>query len=139
MKAKKFGNKYVIRIDRGEEIVESIREFCDANDIKLGTVTGIGATNKVTIGILDTNTGKYKSDELTGDYEITSLTGNITTLKGETYLHFHVSLADKDHKAFGGHLNSAMVSATFEGTIEVLDGEIEREMDESVGINLMKL
>ena len=35
MKAKKFNNKYLIRIDKGEEIVETLKEFCEKEDIKI--------------------------------------------------------------------------------------------------------
>ena len=139
MRYKKCGTKFIIRVDQGEEIVATIKQFCETTGIKLGSITGIGATNKATIGLFDVATKQYRSTELTGDYEIAPLLGTISTKNGEPYLHIHVNLCDARHRAVGGHLNAAVVSATFEGIIDVIDGEITREFDERTGLNLLKL
>ncbi len=136
MEYKKFKDKYVIRIDKGEELVEKLKEFCQKEKIKLGIITGIGATNKVTIGLFKTKTKKYHSKELTGDFEITSLVGNISTMDNQIYLHLHINLSDKNYTSFGGHLNSALISGTFEGLIEVINGEVNRKLNPDVGLNL---
>lgn len=139
MKAKKFTNKFIVRIDKGEEIVETLKQFCKNNNIKLGSIVGIGATNKATIGLFNATTKKYLSKELTGDYEIAPLLGNISTMDDKVYLHIHANLCDSKHHSFGGHLNSAVVSATFEAIIEVIDGKINREFNDKIGLNLFKM
>jgi Predicted DNA-binding protein with PD1-like DNA-binding motif len=50
----KFENDYVLRIDRGEEIVEAVKEFAKAEGIKLASLSGIGAVNKAVVGLFDT-------------------------------------------------------------------------------------
>jgi hypothetical protein len=139
MKYKRCGNKVFVRIDLGEEIVETLKQLCTSLGVKLGTIQGIGATNKATIGLMNTKTKKYSSIELTGNHEITCLLGNITMMQKKTYLHLHITLCNEKFQAVGGHLTSAVVSATFEGVIDILKGEISREFDETSGINLMKL
>jgi uncharacterized protein len=139
MKSKQFGNKIVFRVDKGEELVENIKAVCKTHDIKLGTISGIGATDKVTVGLLNTKTQKYQSKEFIGDHEIASCIGNITTLNGETYLHLHVTICNAEHKTFGGHLTSAVISAAFEGFIVIIDGEVAREFNSELGLNLLKL
>ena len=139
MNFKRFGNKVVVRIDRGEEIVGTLKQLCKNLDIKLGTITGIGAVDKATIGLFDVKTKKYHSKELRGDHEIAPLFGNVSMMGGEIYIHLHANLANAEHKSFGGHLNSAFVSATFEGVIDIIDGKIDREFDETVGLNLIKI
>jgi len=139
MKFKKFGNKYIVRIDRREEVVESLTKFCEQNSIKLGSITAIGASNKITIGLFDVKTKKYHSKELTGNYELAPVIGNITTKDGKIYLHLHANVSDSEHRSFGGHLNSAVISGTFEAVIDVIDGELEREFNEEVGLNLLKI
>jgi uncharacterized protein len=138
MQFKKFGNKYLLRIDKGEEIVSTIKQFCTDQDIKLGTISGIGATNQVTVGLFNPATKEYLQKELNQDFEISPLLGNITTMNGETYLHLHINLADQNHHCFGGHLNEAYVSATFEAVIESIEGEVDREKSEEIGLNLLK-
>jgi len=75
MEYRKFDDKYLVRLDKGEDVVESIKTLCRENKIKLGTVCGIGAVNKAVVGLFETGTKRYHSKELTGDMEITSLTG----------------------------------------------------------------
>lgn len=138
MEYKKFGNKYLIRMDKGEEVVETLKKFCQDHNITLGWIKGIGAVSKAKIGLLRIDEKKYYSTELDGAYEITSLLGNVTTMKGEVYLHLHISLFDEDNKTYGGHLNYAIISATGEIFIEAIDGMVDREYSDEVGINLIK-
>lgn len=139
MKFKKFGNKYILRIDKGEEIVETLKAFCIKQQIKLGSISGIGATKNATIGFFETGTKTYHKKDFSQDMEIAPLTGNVTTMNGETYLHLHVNLGDKQHKSWAGHLNRAVISATFEAVINVIDGELDREFSEEIGLNLLKI
>jgi len=71
MKLRKFGNKWVVRIDKGEEIVETLTQLCKKNKIKLGSVSGVGGIERVTVGSFTAKTKEYFSQELIGDYEIT--------------------------------------------------------------------
>lgn len=139
MQYKQFNNKVIVRIDKGEELVESLKTLCKTLDIKLGSIQGIGATDKVTVGLMNTKTQKYQSKEFTGDHEIAPLIGNITRMNGEVYLHLHVTICNVEHKALGGHLSSAVISATFEGIIDIIDGQVNREHNPEVGLNLLKL
>ena len=139
MNYKRFNNKVIIRIDKGEEVVDSLKKICKNLDIKLGSIIGIGSTDKVTIGLLNTKTKKYQSKEFTGDHEITSLVGNITMMNEEVYLHLHITICNIEHKAIGGHLTSAIISATFEGIIDIIEGQITREHNDDVGLNQLKL
>lgn len=139
MKFKKIGNKFFIKIEKGGEIVATLKKFCQEQNIKLGTITGLGATDEITVGLFETKNKEYHSKTFTGDFEIVSFTGNITTLKDDVYLHIHAAFSDAQYNCFGGHLNSAVVSATFEAVIIPVDGRVEREFSDSIGLNLFKL
>ena len=52
--------------------------------------------------------------------EITSLVGNVSQMDGEVYLHIHVNIADENNNVFGGHLTSAVISATGEIIIDII-------------------
>lgn len=138
MEYKKFGNKYVLRMDRGEEIVETLKTFCREENITLGWVKGIGAVNQATVGLFEVASKKYHSTNFEGDYEITSLVGNISTMNNEVYLHLHINLSDIECRTFGGHLNSATIGVTGEIIIESIEGSIDRELSEEIGVNLIK-
>ena len=66
------------------------------------------------------------------------MTGTLTRQEGKPYLHVHLSAGDKDGKVFGGHLNSANVSATAEIVVSLIPGSVEREFSDAIGLNLMK-
>lgn len=138
MEYRRFDSRILVRLDPGDEVVESLKDVCRTEKVALGRVSGIGAVNKATVGLFNPVTKEYFSTNLEKDYEVTALTGNVSQMKGETYLHLHVTLADIDHNAFGGHLNAARVSATAEVWIDVVDGAVDRELSDTVGLNLLK-
>lgn len=138
MQYKKFGNKIIARVDRGEEIISALGCICAEQNIKLAQVTAIGAVGEFTVGVFRTAQKQYKANSFCGDYEIVSLGGTVTTMNGEFYAHLHMSAGDGEGRVFGGHLNRAVVSATCEMVITIVDGEVGREFDESVGLNLFK-
>ncbi len=139
MKYKRFDKTIVVRIDRGEEILDKIRELAIAENIKLASVTALGATNDFTVGVFNIAEKKYYANEFKGAFEIVSLTGTINTMDGQFYTHIHMSAGNDKGEVFGGHLNRAVVSATCEMTVTVIDGEVDRYRDDDVGLNLFKL
>jgi len=138
MEAKASGRHWILRLDKGEEIVETLEKFCREKGIRLGTVSGIGATDRATIGLFKTRTKEYVRKEVVGDHEITNLAGNISRMNDEVYLHLHVNLSDANYHTFGGHLNAAVVSATCEVVVRALEGDVGREFSEEIGLNLYK-
>ena len=136
MDYRKFKNQYVIRLDRGEEIVESVKKIADKENIKLAYLTGIGAVGKVTAGVFDTKEKVFKGHTWEGDLEVVSIGGNINTMNGETYVHFHISAADEQGNVFGGHLQEAVISGTGELVLTEIDGTVDRKFDEEIGLNL---
>lgn len=138
MEYKRFGNDIVIRMDRGEEVLAELKNVCLAENVKLATVTALGATDDFTVGVLDVKNGKYISNSFNGNHEIVSLNGNITTRDGEYYAHLHMSASDEKGVTVGGHLNRAVISATCEMFVRIIEGSVERKFDDSVGLNLFK-
>lgn len=138
MDVMKYDTKLLVRLDPGEEIVSSLTEICRRENITLGRVSGIGAVNRATVGLFNPVSKEYVSTTLENDFEITNLTGNISQMDGQVYLHLHATLADIEHKAFGGHLNAAHVSATAEIWIDIVNGPVDREFNDSIGLNLLK-
>lgn len=137
MEYKRFQNKYVVRLNSGDEIVESIKELAKKENIRLGTVSGIGAVNKAKIGLYELAKKEYHSAEFMRDMEIVSLAGNITEMNGEVYIHLHIALSDESYGVKAGHLYSATISATGELFIDVIDGAVDRVKDEKIGLNLI--
>lgn len=138
MEYRRFNNTIVLRIDKGEEILESIKSLALKENIKLANVNALGAVGEFTVGVFKTQEKKYYSNEFKGDFEIVSLTGTINTMNGEFYSHLHMSAGDDKGQVLGGHLNKAIVSATCEMIINIIDGTVDREYNEEIGLNLFK-
>ena len=138
MEYRKFGSSIVARMDRGEEILTQIKELAQKEHIRLASVTALGATNDFTVGVYNVDEKKYHANEFQGNFEIVSLTGTINTMDGAFYTHIHMSAGNDKGEVFGGHLNRAVVSATCEMVIQVIDGEADRAYDPETGLNLFR-
>ena len=138
MEYRRFKDTIVARIDKGEEILENIKKIALAENIKLANVNALGATNDFTVGVFKVDEKKYYSNSFSGNFEITSLTGTINTMNGEFYTHIHMSAGNDKGEVFGGHLNRAIVSATCEMIINIIDGVVDRHFDENIGLNLFE-
>ena len=125
-------------LEKGEEVIESIKNLCEKENIKAGSISGLGASNYVVVGLFKVNEKKYYSNTFEEDFEITNLTGNISRMNGEVYLHIHGTFADVEGKCIGGHLNKAVISATSEIIITRINGDIGRNFSEEIGLNLIK-
>lgn len=138
MEYKRFGSRIVVRIDKGEEILEQIKELALKENIKLASIAGLGAVHDVTVGVFKTKEKKYYANHFEGDMEIVSLTGSINTMNHEFYSHLHMAVGDEKGNVVGGHLNRAVVSATVEMFVDVIDGVVDRKLDEEIGLNLFQ-
>lgn len=138
METKRTANCLVIRLDPGEELINSLLTACQEHDIHCAQITGIGAAKKITCGVFDPKTREYHSEKFKGIFEITSLNGTITTMDGGLYPHIHVTFADEKYKVHGGHLNKCVISATAEIVLMILDLEIDRQASQEVGLNLFR-
>lgn len=131
-------NLIALRLEKGEEVIVSLKELCEKECIDVASITGIGASDNAIIGVFSVSDKKYEKKNITGDMEITSICGNITRQKGAPYIHVHATLASLD-KVYGGHLNEAIISATAEIFVQVMDAKIDRFFDEKTGLNLMEI
>ncbi|MBR6901235.1 MAG: DNA-binding protein [Synergistaceae bacterium] len=144
MQFRRFGSKYFLRIDKGEEIMTTLEKFCKDEKISLAEVKALGAVDDFEVGLFDVKEKKYHRNNFKFPAEITSLWGTVTTKEGQVYLHVHMSAADIKGQVFGGHLSRAVVSATCEMIIhDISEGSsngftVERKFNDEVGLNLFE-
>ena len=139
MRYQRYENMYAVRIDRGEEIMEKLKELCRAEKIRFAQVSAIGASEHAVLGVYDLTTQEYAKEICSEFCEITSLTGNITTVNDAPYIHLHATLADQKHNLHGGHVLELVVGATCEMFIQVFDSTVGRIHDDQMGINLWEI
>ncbi len=138
MEYKCVGDKIIVRLEIDDEIIASLKDLMEKCNLKSGRISGIGATNNVTLGVYEVKNKIYNKVTHLEDMEILSLSGNLSRQNGIPYVHAHITLATLEN-VYGGHLNEAVISATGELIIDVIDTDIERIYNEEIGLNLFKL
>ena len=129
-----LGPTYVVRLDAGEKIVETLKALCERDAIGGGFFNGLGAVSEAEIGHFDPVAKDYTWVKLSGPREIVSLYGNITTVDGKPFIHAHIALGDNTLAVRGGHLKDAVVSVTCEVTLTRFRDDIGRKKDEATGL-----
>ena len=139
MKSRVLGpGSWLVRLDKGDEVLAKLTEFCEKENISSGSITGLGAASKVRLGVYDPGLSQYNEREYNGHLEIASLTGNITRLEtGNPKLHLHCCIAGDNFVAQAGHLLSAEISITGEIVLNTFPEKIERKLDEDTGLMLI--
>ena len=136
MEYRRFEDSYVVRLNKGEEVISSLKQLCIDENIKLGEITGLGASDFVEIGVFNVNTKEYNTKKFEGMFEITSLVGNVTTKDGDVYLHIHINFGNEEGLVKGGHLVKATISATSEIILRIIEGNVGRKLNPEIGLNL---
>ena len=136
MEFRRFNDAYVVRMDRGEEVMETLTALCEQEGIRLASVKAIGAVDRAVVGLYDVGEKVYHKKEFTEPMELTSLLGTVTEKDGKPYLHLHATFCDANMQAHGGHVNALHISATCEMVLRLLPGQVGRRLDEVTGLNL---
>ena len=138
MEYRKMGDAWVVRFDRGEEILTELAALCRKEDIRLASVEAIGAADHAVLGLYDVEAQAYHQQTFDFPMEISSLLGTVTRKSGEVYLHLHATVCGSNLTARGGHVNELRVSATCEMVLRTLPGEVGRVRDPAVGLNVFR-
>ncbi len=130
---------YVVKLDPGEEIVESLHAFAVARGIRAGALSGIGAAGPCELGYFIPGTHEYVRREFPDEYEIGSLTGNWSEFDGEPFPHCHVVLGGDDFVAYTGHLFRGIVTVTCEIHVITDPAIVHRTRRPDLGFNPLDL
>lgn len=130
--------KYLLRFDRGEELVAGLAAFAAQERTPGASFSALGAAEKVVISFYSERTKKYEDMLIKDELEISSLAGNIGWKEREAVVHAHGVFSDKNMKTFGGHVKKCVVSFTCEVALSVFGKKVERQFDETTGLNLLK-
>ncbi|MCP4632664.1 MAG: DNA-binding protein [candidate division Zixibacteria bacterium] len=137
MKSFKIKNGYLLRLDKGEEVVSSINKFAEKSNITTASINAIGAVTNCVLGFFDREKKTYLNRDFNDVYELVSLNGNITFFDGKPILHSHIAIGDKQCKLYGGHFFSGTVAVTAEIFILETGVRIVRSLVDELGLNLI--
>jgi predicted DNA-binding protein with PD1-like motif len=127
------------RVGYGTDLLEEFQRFCQEQDIQTGQIWAIGAVEKARIGYYDQTKKEYDFRLIDRHLEITGLIGNISILDDRPFVHAHITLADAQGAAFGGHLAPGTVVYACEFLIQKFEGvALVRDFDPDTGLNLWR-
>jgi predicted DNA-binding protein with PD1-like motif len=127
------------RLDFGSDLFDSIQNLAREHDVRLGTVTALGAVKKARIAFYAQDTRKYEETAFDEPLEITSLVGNLSMRDGQIALHAHMNLGDHAGRVIGGHLVPGTEVFACEVMMTRLEGPaLTRVFDETTGLWLWK-
>ncbi|MEM3399744.1 MAG: DUF296 domain-containing protein [Candidatus Micrarchaeia archaeon] len=134
MRIKETKTLLFIKVEQGEEVIETLTRACAERNIHGGVITGIGALKSATL-IAGGSTEKLQPVEkdFSGPIEIASALGNVSEKDGKAYIHLHACLGLGDHTAVAGHLVRGVVSLVGEFAIYKSD-KISRRFDERISM-----
>lgn len=140
MQVKAVGTRYLVRLEPGEDAIESLKRFADSTRIAFAAVRAIGTFERVTLGYYDLDTQTYQTQEFDEPVEVLNLTGNIARGEDdERMVHAHVTVGRPDYSTLGGHLVEAVVGPTLEVVIEPGPVTVRRRHDDETGLALWDL
>lgn len=136
---KENDDNYLVQLEIGDDIIESLKLFASTEGIRGAVFEGIGAVDSATIGYFDLEKHDYIRAKVDGQREVLSLKGNIAQdFQGETIVHAHIILGDASMNCAGGHLFFGRISVT--GEILVHPSEkISREHNAATDLKLWEL
>lgn len=129
---------YLIRLLKGENLVETLTSFCAQQQIHAGVFSAIGSAAKAELGYFNPEKKEFSFTSFTQSLEIVSLWGNVSLVGDKPFLHIHAVLSDDKLACHGGHLKEAVIGPTCEVFLTDLQMTISREYDESIGLNLLQ-
>ncbi len=143
MDYRKMKDAIYLRIDKGEDILETIKEVCKKESVFGGCFQGIGACGKTILSTYIPEDNDFIEHTYEGLLELVSLMGNISEDNDKKlFIHAHAafsSLYDGEVKLVAGHLKEALVSYTCEVIITKAENTIGRIFDDVAGIEVWKL
>jgi predicted DNA-binding protein with PD1-like motif len=130
--------RYLLRLDPGERLVESLLRFSKEQDIRGAAFRGLGAVRDAELGWFDLETKTYRSRTFSENLELLSLEGNVARSEGEPAVHVHAVCGRKDLGCVGGHLVEALCTVTVEVWMAESGFPLERVPDERFGLRLLR-
>lgn len=127
MEYRVYNNNIYLRLDKGDEVLSSVKEVCQKEGVHSCIFSGIGGCDRAEIGTFLIEQGTYDVKVFEGMLEVASLNGNIKCGEDGPIIHAHACLGydeDGQNKVVGGHLLSLRVSITAEIEIRPVIGGV---------------
>ncbi len=135
MEVVRDGPFVMLRLENGEDILESVMRAAEDERSTMAVTTGLGMIADFEIGFFDR--GTYAKKSFDTPHELLCLQGSVSS-EGDNRVHIHATVADKEHKAFGGHLLRGKVWMSNEILLTRLGGaRSKRSLDPELKVGVL--
>lgn len=140
MKFRFDGYNYIVRLEKGEQLVSSLVKLIKEQKIPTCWINGLGGAERAEIGFYNLETQEYEWRKVNEPLEIVSLQGNITWAANEPSLHIHGAFSKRDGNTVSGHVKEVIISGTCELFLHRWYGEnLTKKVDPDIGLKLLDL
>jgi predicted DNA-binding protein with PD1-like motif len=127
MQSHHFGDgRYALRLDAGEDLIPTLSDFVAEAGIEAGVVSGLGSVDQIVLAFLDPETREYLKRRFDERMEVASLSGSISRLGDEPFVHLHAVVSPREMLAYAGHVHAAKVGAILEVFVTAFPGRLDR-------------
>ena len=130
-------NNYIIRFDKGEDVIAGLGAFMKAQSVNACAFSGLGAASEVEMAFYNPFTKESRRKPYVEEFEIVSFSGNGSLANGAPTIHSHGIFGRNDFTLLGAHVFKLVVSVTCEITLTKFVGEMKREMNADFNLNLL--
>jgi predicted DNA-binding protein with PD1-like motif len=139
MRFRRFGDRYLLRLESGEPAMETLTTFLSKDGIEFAYLSAAGALRSVRLGYWNAGTRSYDHRDFDQQLEVLSFQGNAALKDGKPFLHVHGVFGRPDFSVIGGHVEEGRVHPTLEVWLRTEAVAVRRERDPATGLDLLEL
>jgi len=127
-----YSRGYVLKLEPGEELHETLLAFVEQKRIPSAFFQGIGALCNIELGFYNLKKQEYVKHFFEAHHELINASGNISIVGGKHFVHTHAVLANEQCQTISGHFLKGTVSVTIELFLFHVDIALNRKKDEKL-------
>jgi predicted DNA-binding protein with PD1-like motif len=129
---------FAVIMDKGDEVLSSIKDFAAREHISAAQITAIGAFSDVVLRYFDWDKKHYRDIAVREQVEVASLNGDVARAPdGKPAVHIHLVVGRQDGSAMAGHLGEAHVRPTLEVIVAEQPSYLQKVHDPETGLALI--
>jgi len=115
---------YFVRLEPGERLVASLKEFAATQGIQFASiVSGVGMASHLEMGFFDVAKNDYDRTAFDEILDLSAISGNLSIRDGAPSPHVHVVVNRPNYETLSGHLIEAVCHITMEVFLQELPGD----------------
>lgn len=139
MKYEIIPSGFILRFEKGDEILHSISKFIQGQNLSSCTIQAIGSIQNPILAYYDLSTKKFTEKKFQGEYELLPCIGSVAFENDTPIIHLHASLSNSNFDVIGGHIKEMTTNATCEVFLFSLEHKLLKSYNNEVGLKLYDL